>query len=293
MGVVTLNLPQIALVAKNEEDFWKLLDERLLISKDALLQRYELLKGTKSDVSPIHWQHGAIARLKKGETIDKLLKDGYATITQGYIGLYETVYLLKGDSHTKHQDFALSILKRMKEAVDSWSKEIGIKFALYGTPSENTAGRLCKIDREKFGDVENVTDKGYYINSYHVDVREEISAFDKLKFESKFQEISTGGCISYIEVPNLQNNVEAILNLIKYMYDNISYAEFNTKLDYCFDCSYSGEMVLNEKNKWYCPNCGNNDTDRMTIVRRTCGYIGANLWSEARTKDIKDRVLHI
>ncbi len=295
-GVTTLNLPQIALIADGDMDlFWNILNERLELIKEMSLVRYNLLKDITSDVSPIHWQHGAIARLEKGERIDKFLKGGYATVTIGYIGIYETVKHMTGLAHTEPEGekFALDVMKYMEAKKDQWTEETGLQFALYGTPSENTAGRLCNIDRRVFGDVEDVTDKGFYINSYHVDTRQNIDAFSKLKFESQFQEISTGGSISYIEIPNMQHNVEAIIEVMKYMYDNILYAEFNTKSDYCHVCGFEGEIIINDDLEWECPQCHNKNTEEMNVVRRTCGYLGENFWGEGRTRDIKSRVLHL
>ena len=296
IGVTTINLPQIALMANGDMDlFWNIFSERMELIKEMSLVRYNLLKDVTSDVSPIHWQHGAIARLEKGEKIDKFLKGGYSTITIGYIGIYETVKHMLGVAHTSEEGekFALEIMRYMEGKKDEWTKETNLQFALYGTPSENTAGRLCEIDRSIFGDVKDVTDKGFYINSYHVDTREEIDAFSKLKFESQFQEISTGGSISYIEIPNMQHNIEAILEVMKYMYDNILYAEFNTKSDFCHVCNYDGEIIINDDLEWECPQCHNKNTDKMNVVRRTCGYLGENFWGEGRTKDIKSRVLHL
>ena len=273
MGVVSLNLPQIGIVAKSENDFWKIFDERLDLCKDALMCRYNSLKGTKSDVSPIHWQHGGIARLKKGETIDKLLHNGYATISLGYIGLYELTKIMTGKSHTTEEgkEFALKVMNKLKNAVDTWKNETGLGFGLYGTPAESLCYRFAKIDLAKYGSIEDVTDKGYYTNSYHVDVREEIDAFSKLKFESQFQPISTGGCISYIEIPNMNHNIDAMEKLINFYYHNIQYAEFNTKSDYCHICGFDGEIKVNDNNEWECPNCGNKNQDKMNVTRRTCG----------------------
>lgn len=296
IGVTTLNLPQVALTSEGDMDlFWDILNERLELVREMSLVRYNLLKDVTSDVSPIHWQHGAITRLEKGEKIDKFLKAGYATITLGYIGIYETIKYMLGVPHTdpEGEKLALEIMKFMEAKKDQWTEETGIQFALYGTPSENTAGRLCDIDREIFGEVEDVTDKGFYINSYHVDTRQEIDAFSKLKFESQFQEISTGGSISYIEIPNMQHNLEAILEVMKYMYDNILYAEFNTKSDYCHVCEFDGEIIINDDLEWECPQCHNKNPDEMNVVRRTCGYLGENFWGEGRTKDIKSRVMHL
>ena len=295
MGVVSLNLPQMGILAENEEDFWKILDQRLELCKEALMCRYQALKGTLSDVSPIHWQYGGIARLEKGETIDKLLENGYATISLGYIGLYELTKLMTGKTHTSEQgsEFAVRVMKKLKETTEKWKKETGLGFGLYGTPAESLCYRFAKIDKSKFGEIQDVTDKGYYTNSYHVDVREEIDAFSKLKFESQFQPISTGGCISYIEIPNMNHNIDAMYELIKFFHENIQYAEFNTKSDFCHICSFDGEIKVNDSNEWECPQCGNKNQDKMTVVRRTCGYLGSHFWNEGKTSEIKQRVLHI
>ncbi|MDO5732403.1 MAG: anaerobic ribonucleoside-triphosphate reductase [Eubacteriales bacterium] len=296
MGVVSLNLPQIGILSGgNEESFWEIFDKRLELVKKALLFRYELLKDIRSDVSPIHWQYGAIARLKPGEPVRKYLEGGYATISMGYIGIYEATKLVRGVSHThpNGKDFALKIMERMRAAVDAWKAETGLGFALYGTPAESLTHRFCQIDLARFGSIPDVTDKGYYTNSYHVDVREEISIFDKFDFESEFQRRSTGGMISYGEIPNMMQNPEAVETLICYIYDHIMYGEFNTKSDYCHDCGYDGEILVNEDNQWECPNCHNHDRTRLTVIRRTCGYLGENFWNEGRTKEIKSRVLHI
>ena len=296
MGVVSLNLPQIGILANGNEDiFWKILNKRMNLVRKALMLRYEFVKGITSDASPIHWQHGGISRLKKGESIAHLLKGGYATISFGYIGLYEVTKLIVGDSHTspKGKQFALRVLKAMKDATELWKAQTGIGFALYGTPAESLTDRFCKIDRERFGDILDITDKGYYTNSYHVDVREPISVFDKFAFEAEFQALSTGGAISYAEIPNMTNNIEAIETMIKYIYDNIMYAEFNTKSDYCHECGFDGEIEINVHNEWECPNCGNKDRAKLTVIRRTCGYLGENFWNEGRTKEIASRVVHI
>ena len=295
-GVVSINLPQIGIIADGDEDkFWKLLDERLELCKEALMCRHYALLGIHSDISPIHWQNGAIARLKKGEKIDKLLKGGYSTISLGYIGIYETTKLVRGVSHTTPEghDFAIKLMKYLKDRVARWKQETGIGFALYGTPAESLCYRFARIDKEKFGDIKDVTDKGYYTNSYHVDVREKIDAFSKLKFESEFQNLSTGGAISYIEIPNMKNNLEALEEVVKFIYDNIQYAEFNTKSDYCQVCGFDGEMIINDKNEWECPQCGNKDHAKMNVVRRTCGYLGENFWNAGKTKEIKARVMHL
>ncbi|MBR6326566.1 MAG: anaerobic ribonucleoside-triphosphate reductase [Lachnospiraceae bacterium] len=295
-GVVSLNLPQIGILAEGDEKrFWKLLDERLDLCFEALMCRHKALQGITSDVSPIHWQYGAIARLKKGQTIDHLLTGGYSTISLGYIGLYELTYLMKGVSHTdpNGEEFALRVMKYLKETTARWKKETNIGFALYGTPAESLCYRFARIDREKFGDIPNVTDKGYYTNSYHVDVREKIDAFRKFAFESRFQNLSLGGAISYVEIPNLTNNIDAVKEVIKYIYDNIQYGEFNTKSDYCHVCGYDGEILINDQNEWECPQCHNKDHSKMNVTRRTCGYLGENFWNAGKTKEIKVRVTHL
>lgn len=295
-GVVSINLPQVAIIAEgDEEKFWKLLDERLELCKEALMCRHYALLGTLSDISPIHWQYGAIARLQKGEKIDKLLYGGYSTMSLGYIGIYEMTKLMKGVSHTTPEghEFALKVMKHLRETTDKWKKETNIGFALYGTPAESLCYKFARIDKEKFGTIEDVTDKGYYTNSYHVDVREKIDAFEKLKFESEFQKISSGGAISYVEIPNMQHNLIALETAVKFIYDNIQYAEFNTKSDYCQVCGFDGEIIINDNNEWECPNCGNKDHSKMNVVRRTCVYLGENFWNAGKTKEIKQRVLHM
>jgi len=295
-GVVSINLPQIGIIADgDEEKFWKLFDERLELCYEALMVRHNALKGTKSDVSPIHWQYGAIARFDKGETIDKLLFGGYSSISLGYIGLYEVTKLMKGVSHTdpKGEEFALRVMNYMNKKTQEWKAKTNIGFALYGTPAESLCYRFARIDKAKYGTIEDVTDKGYYTNSYHVDVREKIDAFAKFKFEAKYQPISSGGCISYVEIPNLTNNLEAIREVVKFIYDNIQYAEFNTKSDYCHVCGYDGEIVINDNNEWECPQCHNKDHKKMNVTRRTCGYLGENFWNVGKTKEIKARVLHL
>ncbi len=296
MGVVSLNLPQIGILANgSEEKYFEILDKRLELAKRALLLRYDLLKDVTSDASPIHWQYGAIARLQKYEPIGELLKNGYATISLGYIGLYEATKLIKGVSHTdpEGQEFALKVMHRLHDAVMDWKAETGLGFALYGTPAESLTNRFCSLDRARFGEIKDVTDKGYYTNSYHVSVREEIDVFSKFDFEAQFQEISTGGCISYAEIPNMSNNLNAVESMIQYIYDHITYAEFNTKSDYCHACGFDGEILVNDDNEWECPQCHNTDRSMLTVIRRTCGYLGENFWNEGRTKEIKDRVLHI
>ena len=294
IGVVSLNLPQIAIIADGDmEAFWEILDQRLALAKEALMVRYELLKDATSDVSPIHWQHGGIARLGKHEPILPLLQDGYATITLGYIGMYEMTKLMTGKSHTEEKEFALEVMRRMKQATLDWKEETGLAFALYGTPAESLCHRFAKIDLARFGSIKDITDKGYYTNSYHVDVREEINAFDKLSFEADFQKISTGGCISYVEIPNMSKNIEALEDMIEFIYENIQYAEFNTKSDYCQVCGFSQEIIINDEGEWECPQCHNKDQSKMNVTRRTCGYLGDNFWNEGKTKEIKSRVLHI
>ena len=295
-GVVSLNLPQIGILnMENEEGFFEMLEKRLEIVKKALLFRNSLLQNVKSDNSPIHWQYGAIARLKKGESIKKYLENGYSTLSVGYIGLYEATICVKGVSHTTEEgkEFALKVMRKIKEAADSWSEETGMSFSLYGTPAESLTHRFCTIDKKKYGEIKDVTDKGYYTNSYHVDVRENISVFDKFRFEEDFQKLSTGGCISYAEIPNMNHNVEAVEQMIRFIYDNIQYAEFNTKSDYCHVCGFDGEIIINDHNEWECPQCHNKDKQKMNVTRRTCGYLGENFWNEGRTKEIKARVLHI
>lgn len=295
-GVVSLNLPQIGLISgMDEEKFWPLLEERLALCFEALMCRHYALEGTSSDVSPIHWQYGAIARLEKGEKIDKLLHNGYSTISLGYIGLYEVTKLVKGVSHTEPEgtDFALRLMTKLRQSCDSWKKNTGIAFGLYGTPAESLCYRFARIDRERFGDVEDITDKGYYTNSYHVDVREKIDAFSKFTFESQFQNISSGGAISYVEIPNMRHNIEALEELVKFIYDNIQYAEFNTKSDYCHECGFDGEIIINDDGEWECPQCHNKDHAKMNVTRRTCGYLGENFWNVGKTKEIASRVLHI
>ena len=295
-GVVSLNLPQLGLIAKgDEEKFWALLEERLQLCFEALMCRHEALKGTISDTSPVHWQYGAIARLEKGEVIDKYLYDGYSSISLGYIGLYELTKLMKGVSHTEPvgKEFALRVMTRLRDACAAWKAQTGLGFALYGTPAESLCYRFARIDKERFGTVEDVTDKGYYTNSYHVDVREEIDAFSKFSFENEFQVLSTGGAISYVEIPNMRHNLEALEDIVKFIYDNIQYAEFNTKSDYCHVCRFDGEIIINDDLEWECPACHNKDQKRMNVTRRTCGYLGENFWNVGKTKEIKSRVLHL
>ena len=295
-GVVSLNLVQVALTANKDMDkFWEVLDERLSLCREALMVRHNLLLGTSSDISPIHWQHGGIARLEKGEKIDPLLKNGYSTLSLGYVGIYEMTQAMLGVSHTTEEgeEFALQVMNHLKDACDSWKKETGLGFGLYGTPGESLTSRFCRIDKQKFGEIENVTDRMYYTNSYHVHVTEEIDAFEKLKFESQFHDISLGGCISYVEVPDMSKNLPAVEQIINYIYHNIQYAEINTKPDVCFKCGYTGEIKLDDDMQWYCPNCGNKDKDEMQVMRRTCGYIGSNMWGKGRTQEISQRVLHL
>lgn len=296
MGVVSLNLPQMGIIAKGDEEvFWELFDKRLQLCKEALMCRYELLKGTVSDVSPMHWQYGGIARLAKGETIDKLLVNGYATISLGYIGLYELTKLMTGESHTTEvgTEFAIKVMEKLKSATQQWKAETGLGFGLYGTPAESLCYRFARLDKARYGEIEDITDKEYYTNSYHVDVREEIDAFSKLRFESQFQPISTGGCISYVEIPNMNKNVEALEQMITFIYENIQYAEFNTKSDYCHECGFDQEIKINDDLQWECPQCGNKDESKMNVTRRTCGYLGDNFWNRGKTNEIKQRVCHL
>lgn len=295
-GVVSINLPQIGILAAgDEEKFWSLLDERLELCFEALMCRHNALKKVTSDCSPLHWQYGAIARLGKGESIEPLLYGGYSSISLGYIGLYETTKLMKGVSHTDPvgTEFAMRVMKRLRKACDDWKAETNIGFALYGTPAESLCYRFARIDRERFGDIPDVTDKGYYTNSYHVDVREHIDAFSKLTFENQFQPISSGGCISYAEIPNMGKNLEALEEVVKFIYDNIQYAEFNTKSDYCHICGFDGEIIINDDGEWECPVCHNKDQRKMNVVRRTCGYLGEKFWNVGKTKEIKARVTHL
>ena len=298
-GVVTINLPDVALSAGgNIEKFWSIFDERLELCHRALRCRHDRLKGTLSDAAPILWQYGACARLKKGEPIDKLLYDGYSTISLGYAGLYECVKYMTGKSHTDPSatPFALSIMQKMNDKCKEWKTAENIDYSLYGTPLESTTYKFAKCLQKRFGIIEGVTDKGYITNSYHVHVTEPIDAFTKLKFEAQFQHLSPGGAISYVEVPNMQNNLEAVLQVMKFIYDNIIYAELNTKSDYCQVCGWDGEIEIVEdggKLIWRCPKCGNTDQDKMNVARRTCGYIGTQFWNQGRTQEIKERVLHL
>ena len=295
-GVVTLNLTDVGLSAnKNMDSFWKILDERLDLCYEALMLRHESLKGTPSDISPIHWQYGAIARLKPGEKIDSLLDTCYSTLSLGYIGLYECVVALIGQSHTTEEGdaLALEIMQKLRNTCDKWKKDTGLGFALYGTPAESTTYTLARALKKRFGIVPGVTDKDYITNSYHVNVREHIDAFSKLGFEAKFQKISSGGAISYVEVTNMTNNFDAMKELINYMYETIQYAEINTKSDYCQECGFSGEILLDENNEWYCPNCGNRNHKTLNVCRRTCGYLGDNFWNKGRTQEIKERFVHL
>ena len=295
-GVISLNLVQVALTAeKDMNKFWKILDERLELCREALMVRHNLLKGTTSDISPIHWQHGGISRLKKGEKIDSLLENGYSTLSLGYVGVYEMTQAMLGVSHTtpEGEKFALEVMNHLNDKCSQWKKETGLGFGLYGTPGESLTSRFCRIDKQKFGEIKNVTDRMYYTNSYHVHVSENIDAFSKLKFESQFHDISLGGCISYVEVPDMSKNLPAVEQIINYIYHNIQYAEINTKPDVCFKCDYTGEIKLDDNLEWYCPNCGNRDKEEMQVMRRTCGYIGSNMWGKGRTQEIGERVLHL
>ena len=298
-GVVTINLPDVALSSGgNQEKFWSIFEERLELCHRALRCRHERLKGTLSDVAPILWQYGALARLKKGEPIDKLLYDGYSTISLGYAGLYECVKFMTGKSHTDPTatPFALSIMQKMNDKCAEWKQAENIDYSLYGTPLESTTYKFAKCLQKRFGIIPGITDKGYITNSYHVHVTEEIDAFTKLKFEAQFQHLSPGGAISYVEVPDMQNNIPAVLQVMKFIYDNIIYAELNTKSDYCQVCGWDGEIQIVEENGkliWKCPKCGNTDQSKMNVARRTCGYIGTQFWNQGRTQEIRDRVLHL
>ena len=309
-GVVSLNLPQIGIIANKDENlFWKLFDERLELCKVALDCRHKSLLGTVSNVSPLHWQYGALARLKPEEKIDEYLKNGYSSISLGYVGLYELTKLMTGESHTteKGHDFALKVMKHLEDTVTRWKTESedGLAYSLYGTPAESLCYRFAKIDKARFGEIKDVTDKGYYTNSFHVDVREKIDAFSKLKFEAEFHKISSGGAISYVEVPSMNNNLEALEEVVKFIYENIKYAGINLKSDFCSKCSYDGELLINDDNQWECPNCHtkmHSDGEPVTPgdkvhvlapVRRTCGYLGEQLFNVGKTKEIKMRVLHL
>ena len=299
-GVVTINLVDVACSSKGDmKEFWRIMDERLDLCKEALMCRHNRLKGTVSDVAPILWQYGALARLKKGETIDKLLYGGYSTISLGYAGLCECVKYMTGKSHTDSDatPFALEVMQHLNDACAKWKEEENIDFSLYGTPIESTTYKFAKCLQKRFGKIPGVTDKNYITNSYHVNVTEEIDAFTKLTFESQFQKLSPGGAISYVEVPNMQDNIEAVLAVMKHIYEHIMYAELNTKSDYCMECGYDGEIQIKEdkdgKLIWVCPNCGNTNQDKMSVARRTCGYIGTQFWNQGRTQEIKERVLHL
>ena len=296
-GVVTINLVDAALSSDKDMDlFWKIMDERLELCHRALQVRHKRLSKVTSDVAPILWQHGALARLGKGESIHELLHHGYSTISLGYAGLYECVKYMTGHSHTdggKGKEFGLEVMKRLNAACNKWKEEEDIDYSVYGTPIESTTYKFAKCLRERFGKIKGITDRDYITNSYHVPVFEEIDAFTKLKLESEFQALSPGGAISYIETPNLTNNLDAVMEVIKFIYDNIMYAELNTKSDYCQECGYEGEILLDDDLEWYCPNCGNRDHDKLNVARRTCGYIGTNFWNKGRTQEIKERVIHI
>lgn len=296
-GVVTINLVDAALSSDKDMDlFWKIMDERLELCHRALQARHKRLSKVTGDVAPILWQHGALARLGKGESIHELLHHGYSTISLGYAGLYECVKYMTGHSHTdggKAEEFGLEVMKKLNAACNKWKSEEDIDYSVYGTPIESTTYKFAKCLRERFGRIKGITDRDYITNSYHVPVFEEIDAFTKLKLESKFQALSPGGAISYIETPNLTNNLDAVMEVIKFIYDNIMYAELNTKSDYCQECGYEGEILLDDDLEWYCPNCGNRDHDKLNVARRTCGYIGTNFWNKGRTQEIKERVIHI
>lgn len=299
-GVVTINLVDVALSSGGDFDkFWDIFNERLELCHKALMCRHNRLKGTLSDAAPIMWQYGALARLDKGETIDPLLYGGYSTISLGYAGLYECVKYMTGKSHTDDEakPFALSVMQHMNDMCAKWKLESNIDFSVYGTPLESTTYKFAKCLQNRFGIIEGITDKNYITNSYHVHVSEKIDAFTKLKFESEFQKLSPGGAISYVEVPNMQHNLNAVLTIMQYIYENIMYAELNTKSDYCQVCGFDGEIEINEnedsKLYWRCPQCGNTDQTKMSVVRRSCGYLGSQFWNQGRTQEIRDRVLHV
>ena len=296
-GVVTINLPDVALSSKQDMDkFWKIFDERLELCHRALQLRHERLSKVTSDVAPVLWQHGALARLEKGESIHKLLHHGYSTISLGYAGLYECVKYMTGHSHTDHgegEEFALEVMQKLNDKCQEWKEKEDIDYSVYGSPIESTTYKFAKCLKQRFGTVEGITDRDYVTNSYHVPVFEEIDAFSKLKLESEFQKLSPGGAISYVETPNLQDNIEVVLQIIKFIYNNIMYAELNTKSDYCQKCGFDGEILIDENLEWYCPSCGNRDHNTLNVARRTCGYIGSNFWNKGRTQEIKERVLHI
>lgn len=296
-GVVTINLPDVALSSdKDMELFWKIFDDRLELCHKALQIRHKRLSKVTSDVAPILWQHGALARLKKGESIHDLLHHGYSTISLGYAGLYECVKYMTGHSHTDEsigKEFALKVMEYMNDKCKKWKEEEDIDYSVYGTPIESTTYKFAKCLKERFGKIKGITDRNYITNSYHVPVFEEIDAFTKLKLESEFQKLSPGGAISYVETPNLENNLDVVLEVIEYIYNNIMYAELNTKSDYCQECGYTGEILIDDNLEWYCPNCGNRDHSKLNVARRTCGYIGANFWNKGRTQEIKERVIHI
>ncbi len=296
-GVVTVNLVDVALTADKDFDlFWKVFDERLELCHRALQIRHKRLSKVNSNAAPILWQYGALARLNKGESIHELLHHGYSTISLGYAGLYECVKHMTGKSHTDNgegKEFGLKVMQRMVDKCNEWKKEEDIDYSVYGTPIESTTYKFAKCLRERFGKIKGITDRDYITNSYHVPVFEEIDAFTKLKLESEFQQLSPGGAISYVETPNLTNNLDVVIEIIKFIYDNIMYAELNTKSDYCQECGYTGEILIDDNLEWYCPNCGNRDHDKLNVARRTCGYIGANFWNKGRTQEIKERVIHV
>ncbi|MBQ8234409.1 MAG: anaerobic ribonucleoside-triphosphate reductase, partial [Bacilli bacterium] len=295
-GVVTINLPDVALTSDKDFDkFWEIFEDRLELCHRALQIRHKRLSGVTSDVAPILWQHGALARLKKGESIHELLHHGYSTISLGYAGLYECVKFMTGYSHTDPlgREFALQVLQKLNDKCKEWKKQEDIDYSVYGTPIESTTYKFAKCLKERFGIIKGITDRDYITNSYHVPVFEEIDAFTKLKKESEFQVLSPGGAISYVETPNLTNNLDVVMELIRFIYDNIMYAELNTKSDYCQECGFDGEILIDDNLEWYCPNCGNKDHDKLNVARRTCGYIGSNFWNKGRTQEIKERVLHV
>ena len=295
--VVTISLPAVALSSGGDmQKFWEIFEERLELCHRALQIRHKRLKGTKTDIAPILWQHGALARLDKNEEITDLLYNSYSTISLGYAGLYECVKYMTGHSHTdgdRGEKFGLTVMQKLNDKCDEWKAAENIGYSVYGSPIESTTYKFAKCLKDRFGIIEGITDRDYITNSYHVPVFEKIDAFTKLEIESKFQRLSPGGAISYVEVPNMQNNIKGVLEIIKFMYNNIMYAELNTKSDYCQVCGYDGELLIDDNMEWYCPNCGNRDTNKMNVARRTCGYIGSNFWNKGRTEEIKERVLHV
>lgn len=290
-------MPDVALSSGGDmEKFWKIFDERLELCHRALQIRHKRLKGTKTEIAPILWQHGALARLGKDDEITELLYNSYSTISLGYAGLYECVKYMTGHSHTDEdigEKFGLAVMQKLNDKCEEWKEKENIGYSVYGSPIESTTYKFAKCLKDRFGIIEGITDRDYITNSYHVPVFEQIDAFNKLRIESKFQKLSPGGAISYVEIPNMQNNIDGVLEIIKFIYETIMYAELNTKSDYCQVCGFDGELLIDDNMEWYCPNCGNRDTNKMNVARRTCGYIGSNFWNKGRTEEIKERVLHV